>query len=253
MAPSAAFAALREALDLRYRPASGGSFVQAEGTVLRTGLEAVDRALAGGFPKGAISTLEGTASSGRTALAARVLAAATAGGGAASLVEWRDDPGGHLFAPSLAVAGVVLERLVIVRVPSPLDVVRAADILLRSGAFGAVVVPAVPSSGGVGSTAWTRLAGLAHRADAVLLAVGSEISTELRYFASLRVECTVTRTIWSGAPGLFRALGGYELCAQVRKHKRAAPNGEARLVAGVPRVNYACRDRSNAKARSRAG
>ena len=231
MATSPAFAALRDALDVRYRTASEAAFVQAEGTVVRTGLEPLDRALAGGFPRGAISTLEGPASSGRTSLAARLLAVATAGGGAAALVDWRADPNGSAFAPSLGAAGVALERLLIVRVGEALEVVRAADILLRSGAFGAIVIPAVPSSRSVGSAVWTRLASLAHHANAVLLVVGNEASNELRYFATVRVECALRRTEWTGAPGLFRKLTGYELCAQVRKHKRAAPNGEARLQA----------------------
>lgn len=231
MATSAAFAALREALDVRYRTASEAAFVQAEGTVVRTGLESLDLALAGGFPKGAISTLEGATSSGRTSLAARLLAVATAAGGAAALVDWCDDPNGSVFAPSLATAGVALERLLIVRVGQVLEVVRAADILLRSAAFGTIVIPVVPSSRSVGPAVWTRLASLAHHANAVLLVVGNEASNELRYFATVRVECALGRTEWIGAPGLFRKLAGYELCAQVRKHKRAAPNGEARLQA----------------------
>jgi hypothetical protein len=224
----ASFAALREALDTRYRAASSAAFVQAGGSFLATGLSAVDRALAGGFPKGAISTLEGPASSGRTALAARLLAVGTAGGGAAAIVDWHADPNGSVFAPALAAAGVALDRLAIVRVASPLDVVRAADILLRSSAFGTVVIPAIPPLTRVGAAAWTRLANLAHRADAVLLVVGTEASSELRYFATVRIECALGRTIWTGAPGPFRVLAGYELCAHVRKHKRAAPNGEAR-------------------------
>jgi len=254
MAPSPAFAALRDALDIRFRPASPGAFVQADGSAVRTGLDPVDRALAGGFPKGVISTLEGPASSGRSALAASLLAAATAGGGAAALVEWRDDPSGGLFAPTLAAAGVALERLLIVRVERELDVMRAADIVLRSSAFGALAIPAVPRAR---ATMWTRLASLAHRANAVVLAVGTEISSELRYFASVRVECSLRETRWLGAPGPFRSLAGYELCAQIRKHKRAAPNGEARLAAccegSFSHLSYACKSGSNGRARSRAG
>ena len=224
----ASFAALREALDTRFRTASSAAFVQAGGSFLATGLSVVDRALAGGFPKGAISTLEGAATSGRTALAARVLAAGMAGGGAAAVVDWGADPNGSVFAPTLSAAGVALDRLAIVRVASPLDVIRAADILLRSGAFGTVVIPAIPPVPQVGAAAWTRLANLAHRADAVLLALGTEASSELRYFATVRIECALERTIWTGAAGPFRAFAGYELRAHVRKHKRAAPDAEAR-------------------------
>jgi hypothetical protein len=220
MASSAAFAALRDALDSRYRSASAGAFEQAGGSMLETGLLR--------FPKGAISTLEGAASSGRSALAARVLADATADGGAGALVEWHADPNGFYFPPSLESAGVALERLVIVRACEPLDVVRAADILLRSGAFNVIVIPAVASR----AAAWSRLANLAHRAGAVLLAVGTQACEELRYFASLRVECALETIDWAGAPGPFRKLCGYDVCTQICKHKRAIPTGRGRVKVG---------------------
>lgn len=215
MANSAAFAALREALDIRHRPASIGTFVQADGRAL--GIDALT------FPKGAISTLEGAASSGRSALAARLLAEATAGGAAGAVVTWHADPNGSFFPPSLQRAGVVLERLLIVRVETPLDVVRAADILLRSAAFKAVVIPAVASRAAV----WSRLANLAHRANAVLVALGCNPGDELRYFASLRVDCALEHITWIGAPGPFRALAGYDVRVEVRKHKRAMPSAHA--------------------------
>src|SRR5579885_3325071 len=128
--PMASFAALRDALDVRFRTASPDAFVQPDGTVLATGIASIDRALAGGFPKGAISTLEGSPSSGRSALAARALAVATCSGGAAALVESHADASGFVFPPSLEDAGIALGRLAIVRVHSPLEVIRATDILL---------------------------------------------------------------------------------------------------------------------------
>lgn len=222
----ASFAALRDALDIRFRTASPEMFAQPDGMALATGLGSIDRALAGGFPKGAISTLEGPPSSGRTALAARVLAIATAGGGIAALVESRADSSGFFFPASLEEAGVVLARLAIVRVDEGLGVVRTADILLRSAAFKAIVIPIVVTR----AAAWLRLASLAHRAGAVLLAVGAEAPSELRYAATLRVECSLERIDWTGAPGPFRALAGYELAARTVKHKRAIPNREARTA-----------------------
>jgi hypothetical protein len=216
MAHSAAFAALREALDIRHRPASMGVPVPACPERSRGALT---------FPKGAISTLEGAASSGRSALAAHLLAEATRGG-AGAIVSWRDDPGGSFFPPSLQKAGVVLERLLVVRVEKPLDVMRAADILLRSAAFRAIVIPAVSARAAV----WSRLASLAHRANAVLVALGCDPCDELRYFASLRVDCALERIDWIGAPGPFRALAGYDVRLDVRKHKRAMLSMHARVA-----------------------
>ena len=136
MAASPLFDDLRQRLDHRFREASGAAFTQAETAVVASGIPELDRALHGGFTRGTIATLEGAPSSGRTALAARVLAVATAGGLAAVVGE-------GLFPPSLAAAGVRLDRLVLVPVREPVAAARAADILLRSGVFGVVVMPAL--------------------------------------------------------------------------------------------------------------
>ncbi len=215
-----AFAALRERLDLRHRETAAAAFVRSEEALLRTELEDLDRALGGGFPRGTIATLEGPPSSGRSALAARLLAAATRRGLAALI-------GVDLFPPALEAAGVRLERLLVVPVHEPAAVARAADIALRSQAFAVVVIPALPGGRGTGAATWTRLASLAHRAGALLLAVGDEASAELRYFASLRLETAIERVRWNGPAGHCGELAGYDVRATVRKHKRAAPVGDA--------------------------
>jgi hypothetical protein len=215
-----AFAALREALDHRHRDASAAAFVPGDDVVLRTGLPEFDRILGGGFPRGTIAALEGAPSSGRSALAARLLAVATRRGLGALI-------GADLFLPALAAAGVRLERLLCVPVTDPVGVARAADIVLRSGAFGVVVIPALPSGRGTGSATWTRLASLTHRANALLVALGSDPSSELRYFASVHVETAFERVRWNGAAGHLCELAGYDVRATVRKHKRSAPGASA--------------------------
>jgi len=226
MAASPLFDDLRQRLDHRFREASGAAFMQAETAVVASGIPDLDRALHGGFTRGTIATLEGAPSSGRTALAARVLAVATAGGLAAVVGE-------GLFPPSLAAAGVRLDRLVLVPVREPIAAARAADILLRSGVFGVVVMPALASgrrAAAGGAAMWTRLASLAHRANAVLIALGDEASSELRYFASLRIETAIERVRWNGPSGHLCELAGYDVRAVVRKHKRAAPGGIAHIT-----------------------
>src|SRR6202453_4916420 len=130
-----AVAALRETLEQRPREASAAAFTRGEDEVLRTGLTELDRILGGGFPRGTIAALEGAPSSGRSALAARLLAVAT-GRGLGALI------GTELFPPALAVAGLRLERLLCFRVSDPVGAARAADIVLRSNAFSVVVIPA---------------------------------------------------------------------------------------------------------------
>jgi cell division inhibitor SulA/protein ImuA len=222
MGANPAFTALRERLDHRHREATTAALARGDDEVVRTELDALDRALGGGFPRGAIGTLEGPPSSGRSALAARLLAAATRRGLAALI-------GIELFPPALAAAGVRLERLLLVDAATPLDAARAADVVVRSGAFTVVVVPALPSGRGTGAATWTRLASLAHRANAALVALGDDASAELASFATVRVETAIARVRWNGAAGHCSELVGYDVHAIVRKHKRAAPTGDALL------------------------
>jgi recombination protein RecA len=223
MSSPAAFAELRERLDHRYRETTPAAFTLAGDAVLPSGIADFDRVLGGGLPRGTIATLEGAPSSGRLAIAARLLATATAGGLGALV-------GTSVFPPALAAAGVRLERLLIVGAAEPAGAARAADILLRSGVFAVVVIPALPSGRGTGSATWTRLASLAHRANAVLIAIGVEASSELRYFASVRVEAAIERVRWSGPRGHFGTLAGYDVRATIRKHKRAAPGASALIA-----------------------
>ncbi|GAC1431431.1 MAG: hypothetical protein NVSMB5_25420 [Candidatus Velthaea sp.] len=223
MPAGAAFTDLRARLDHRFRDTTAAAFATVDAaTVVASGLPEFDRVLGGGFPRGTIGTLEGAPSSGRTALAARLLAVGTRTGLGAIV-------GAELFPPALAAAGVRLERLMIVPCTEPVMAARAADILIRSGAFGVVVIPALPSGRGTGSATWTRLASLAHRANALLIALGNEASSELRYFASVRVETAIERVRWNGPAGHFCELAGYDIRATIRKHKRAAP-GASTLI-----------------------
>ncbi|MFY9779662.1 MAG: hypothetical protein WAJ85_04005, partial [Candidatus Baltobacteraceae bacterium] len=138
-----ALAGLRAALAANQRDASPEAFTLAEGALARSGLPELDAALGGGFPRGIIATLEGPPGSGRSAVAARLLSTATAGGGLGALIEMPEGPEGALYPPALAAAGIDLERLLVVRAGDAAGVARAADIVLRAAAFGVVVIPAV--------------------------------------------------------------------------------------------------------------
>jgi hypothetical protein len=215
---SPTFESLKAGLDVR----AGGRIVSVCVDALPTGFAEFDRALAGGFPRGTIATLEGPPSSGRTAILASILAQATRSGLAAVV----DD--GTLYPPDLERAGVRLERLLVVKAQTPVAIARSADILLRSRAFGVVAMPAAT----LRATVWSRLAGLAQKAGAVLLPLGVLANTELSYFASTRVRCAIDRVVWSGS-GVLCELQGYEVLIHVLKHRRAAPGATARLGIGV--------------------
>ncbi|HTX59650.1 MAG TPA: hypothetical protein VMH02_08200 [Verrucomicrobiae bacterium] len=172
-------------------------------------MAALDGLLGGGFPWGMLVVLEGRA--GRWSIAARLLAEVTRGGLAAVI----DD--GSLYPPSLDRAGVRLDRLLVVPAAAPLGVARAADILIRSRACKLVVLPAVPLRDAV----WMRLASLAHRAGVIAIAIAAQPGTALAAAAGLRVHCALERAVLCGTRGLWCTFAGFELRAELRKHKRA--------------------------------
>lgn len=165
-----AFEELRE----RLRPTA----MPAHRERLSSALPALDRALGGGFPKGALTTLEGPPSSGRWALASRLLAQGTRRG-LAAVVD-----AGAIYPPGLAAAGVSLERLVVVSVAAPVTAARAADALLRSRVCGVVALDA-PA---LRAPLWVRLAALAQKNGALLLVVARQPPAELAAAAGLRLR-----------------------------------------------------------------
>ncbi len=230
-----AFAGLRAALSAEQRSTAPEAFTLAEESIVRSGLGDLDVVLGGGFPRSAIVTLEGATGSGRSAVAARLLATATANGGLGALIETPAGSEGAFYPPALAAAGVDLDRLLIVHANDAMAVARAADIVLRSAAFGVVVIPMIT----LRATAWTRLGSLTHHANAVLIVLGEAASDELRYFASLRVRVRAASVHFAGSQGLFCTLAGIGSEAIVLKHKRAVPGKHARFVcttfeAGAP-------------------
>jgi hypothetical protein len=234
------FATLKAGLDVR----AAGRIVAARSDALSTGFSELDAVLSGGFPRGTIASLEGPPSSGRTALLASVLAQATQRGLAAIV----DD--GTLYPPDLERAGVQLERVLVVSAGSAASaktIARCADILLRSRAFAAVAMPAVP----LRATVWSRLGGLAQKAGAVLFALGVQANMELAYFASTRVRCAIDRVVWSGERGVLGELAGYDVSAHVLKARRSAPGATAHLPV-IDESRGPFERISNAAVRSRA-
>jgi RecA/RadA recombinase len=113
--------------------------------VVPSGIPAVDTALTGGFPRGALSELAGGRASGKTAVALRAIVSALGEGRLAAFVDGR----GEFYPPAAQALGIDLDRLLIVR-PAPdgprgggEEVRRAlwaAEALLASGAFAVVVI-----------------------------------------------------------------------------------------------------------------
>ncbi|MDQ2865308.1 MAG: hypothetical protein M3R51_03715 [Candidatus Eremiobacteraeota bacterium] len=199
-----------------------------------TGLTDFDRMLGGGFPSGALVTLEGEQSSGRWSLVARLLAAATRRGLGAVVDE------GELYPPSLAAAGVRLERLLIVPARTALGIARAADILLRSRVVRVVVMRAPVLRAAV----WSRLAGLAHRTGALLIVVVTRASAELAASSGMRLGCVLQCVALLGTRGLWCTFSGFTIRAEVRKHKRFAAGASSFVRVSMPVDETLVRDRA---------
>jgi len=132
-------------------------------------------------------------------------------------VAWIGLPGSTFYPPDLADSGVDLEALVVVRAPALAAAGRAADRLLRSGAFGLVVIDLgrdaqlpIPLQG--------RLVGLAQRHDAALLCLTEKPSeaASLGSMVSLRAEAMRLR---QGD----RFAASYSLAVRALKDKRRGP------------------------------
>ena len=101
-----------------------------------TGLPELD-VLTGGLPRGAITEIVGSASSGRSSLLVSILAAATAQEEVCALVDTSDT----LNPASAAQAGVDLDRLLWIRCAGNAEhALQAADWLLQGGGFGVVAL-----------------------------------------------------------------------------------------------------------------
>lgn len=160
-------------------------------TVL-TGIPVLD-SLTGGLPRGALTEISGTASSGRTGVMLAALARATRKQEVCALVDASDS-----FDPtSAAAAGVDLERLLWVRCNSRLSsaprpktgsgfayggvleqVLKVTDLLLQAGGFGMVVLDLgdipVESVRKVPLTSWFRFRRAVEPTSTVLLLIEHE-------------------------------------------------------------------------------
>ncbi len=192
--------------------------------IISSGIPALDALLCGGVPRGAVAAIEG-------GLGTRALTAALIAGIPGYTAAIVDDS--TLYPEGLVSAGVRLERVVIVpgRGLSSLDILRAVDAVMRSGACCAVVLPLAmltPSRGrAIRSSWWIRLAELAHRSSTLLIAIsGSDVdryvAADAAAVATLQLTCVPTTVLWSGPSGPHARLVGYDVTISVRAYRRDA-------------------------------
>src|SRR5436305_4245 len=243
--PEAFRSRLRSAreLDREIRDAAGeGAFA--------TAVPALDRLLAGGMPRGQLVELVGGRTSGRFSTLLAVLAAATAVGEAAALVDLGDS-----LDPEAALAlGADLRRLLWLRPTTLKHALAAAEMVLASG-FPLVVLdlgqPPVRGGRGV-EAAWLRLARAARAQDAALLVASPYRVSGTAAGVVLKAERA--RAAWQGQGASPRLLAGCasRLVLEKRRGQLTGRAEELTLTApGVPRPAAAPARSPAAEARPR--
>jgi len=167
---------------------------------LATGISEIDRLLGGGFPRGRLSEIAGSASSGRTSLALALLAHSTGAGEVTAVVDCADafDPG------SAHSAGVLLDRVLWVRTPRTPQALRCAERLLEAHGFALVLLDlAIADFRSAPATA-LRLARRAESTGSALVALTR--SRALGTAAEVAIELAPAQTRFAGTPALLEGL-----------------------------------------------
>lgn len=197
---------------------------------LATALPVLDRLLGGGLPRGELVEVVGRRSSGRFSTLLAALAAVTAAGEAAALV----DLGDHLDPQAAAALGMELGRLLWLR-PRRLRQALAATEMLIAGGFPLVALDlgAPPLSGG-GATEgfWLRLARAAEARGTALI-----VSSPYRVSGTAAggvLHAETARPAWSGGGGAPRLLARLSCRFTLEKHRGRHPGASESLELTVP-------------------
>jgi hypothetical protein len=163
----------------------------------------------------------------QTSTAVAILAHAQREGETAA---WIQPARGELYPPDLAAAGVDVEALVVIHVPETgamsgaAGQCRAAELLLRSGGFGLLVIDFCRTEP-TGGAAWQgRLLGLARQHEARLLLLRRDARESLGPLVGMRVASRVERVTNVDDPsGFCPRTGRFEIRHEVLKNKSGGP------------------------------
>ena len=182
-----------------------------------TGLPPVDRLLSGGLHHGRLVEIVGRRSCGRFSIALAALAATTARGEVAALVDLSD----ALDPQNATAAGVDLDRLLWVRPPHMKPALIATEAILGAG-FPLVILdlglPPVPGGRGA-ETFWLRLSRAADlQGSTLLVSAPYRVSGTAAAAVLAAADC---RPGWSGrgaSPRLLHGVRGRLRLEKLRGH-----------------------------------
>jgi recombination protein RecA len=208
--------------------------------VIATGFAALDAALGiGGVPRGRITELLGTPTSGMTTIALALIARAQEKGDLAGYV----DLSRTFDAEYAALIGVDLASLLLVRPTSAADALEIIQALIGSGGVGVLVVDAlallqsVPRDAALLDQALRILPGILAASPCAVLALtplpySPEMARSLAFTGSLlahaaSIRLHIAREAWlpaeQGPPGCHARVS-------VLKHRLAAAEGDAQVL-----------------------
>ena len=179
--------------------------------MLSTGIQEVD-SLTGGVPRGAITEISGSVSSGRTSLMFSLLAQGTTNDEVCALIDTND-----VFAPTMAnIAGIDFDRLLWIRCANNLEhAFKATDLLLHAGGFGLVVLDigdvAAKDARRIISSWWYRFRRTVESKPTSVIVISQESCT--RSCALLTLELNATAE-WSTAGDIQNNV--YEFSSTVK-------------------------------------
>lgn len=195
--------------------------------VVPVNVEAIDRCLRGGLPRGQLSEIAGPCSSGRTTLLLHLAAAAARRGEIVALIDTLD----RLDVASAAAAGIDLDRLLWIRPPSSSSAaasqveieraLKALNLVLQAGGFGVValdladVPPAVLRQ--IPFTTWMRVQRVIEGSDTACVLLTTE---PLARSAGGLTMALTGRTTWTGESRASRRLTGVETRVRVMSPRR---------------------------------
>jgi len=187
--------------------------------IVPTGIGEIDARL-NGFPRGAITEIHGTASSGRTSLLLSALALATTQEETCALVDTSDT----FDLSSAADARVACDRLLWVRCSGSVErAFKATDLLLQSGGFGLVTLNladvAAKHARRIITSWWFRFRRVIENTPTVLIVVTSVPCT--RSCAALVLEVKNEGPGWPNTGSSVLENNGARLTKENSRHRLA--------------------------------